>query len=118
MNVLLLYPEFPDTFWSYKHALSFVGKKATFPPLGLLTVAAMLPEQWGRRLVDMNIRSLRQQDLAWADLVFVGGMMIQKEAAKRVIRRCKDALLTVVAGGPVFFSEHEEVLYLGLFLAD
>ena len=108
MNILLLYPEFPDTFWSYKHALSFVGKKATFPPLGLLTVAAMLPVQWDRRLVDMNVRSLRNQDLAWADLVFIGGMMIQKESAKRAISRCKEASLTVVAGGPLFTMEPEE----------
>ena len=64
MNVLLLYPEFPDTFWSFKHALKFIRKKASRPPLGLLTVAAMLPENWLKRLVDVNVRKLRDQDLA------------------------------------------------------
>ena len=67
MNVLLVYPEFPDTFWSFKHALKFVRKRASLPPLGLLTVAAMLPADWAMRLVDMNVRSLRAKDLAWAD---------------------------------------------------
>lgn len=56
MNILLLYPEFPDTFWSFKHALKFVRKKASLPPLGLLTVASMLPPAWQRRLVDLNVR--------------------------------------------------------------
>src|SRR5512136_2053042 len=75
MNVLLLYPEFPDTFWSFKHALKFIRKRASLPPLGLLTVAAMLPGAWGKRLVDVNVRKLREPDLAWADVVFVSGMM-------------------------------------------
>ncbi|MFH1008451.1 MAG: B12-binding domain-containing radical SAM protein, partial [Candidatus Latescibacterota bacterium] len=67
MNILLLYPEFPDTFWSFKHALKFVRKKAASPPLGLLTVAAMLPSEWGKRLVDVNVVRLTEKDLAWAD---------------------------------------------------
>ena len=73
MNILLLYPKIPDTFWSFSYALSFIGKKAAFPPLGLLTVAALLPEQWEKRLVDMNVERLRDRDLVWADIVFVGG---------------------------------------------
>jgi len=107
MNVLLLYPEFPDTFWSFKHALSFVGKKASLPPLGLLTVAAMLPAGWGKRLVDLNVRALRNDDLAWADCVFISAMIVQRDAARRLIARCKAAGLTVVAGGPLFQNEHE-----------
>jgi len=78
MNVLLLYPEFPDTFWSMKHALKFVRKRASLPPLGLLTVAAMLPADWDARLVDVNVRSLKAKDLDWADLVFVSAMIAQR----------------------------------------
>jgi len=106
MNVLLAYPEFPDTFWSFKHALKFVHKRASSPPLGLLTVAAMLPNEWGKRLVDLNVRRLRKKDLVWADIVFVGAMAIQEESAREVISRAKDAGLTVVAGGPLFSIEH------------
>ncbi len=107
MNILLLYPEFPDTFWSYKHALRFVGKKATFPPLGLLTVAGLLPEDWGKRLVDLNVGKLHEQDLAWADYAFIGGMTVQKASAQRLIARCKAFGLPVVAGGPLFTMEPE-----------
>lgn len=107
MNVLMLYPEFPETFWSLKHALRFVRKRAVIPPLGLLTVAAMLPQQWNKRLVDLNIRSLSNADLAWAELVMISGMVVQRESAKALIARCKSAGLTVVAGGPLFTSEYE-----------
>ena len=108
MNILLLYPEFPDTFWSYKHALRFVGKQASLPPLGLLTIAGLLPTSWNKRLVDLNVRRLKSRDLAWADTVFISGMVIQKSAARRLIDRCKAAGLTVVAGGPLFTMDHEE----------
>ena len=108
MNILLIYPEFPDTFWSYKHALRFVGKSASLPPLGLLTVAGLLPERWKKRLIDLNVTKLRERDLGWADCVFISGMVIQKKAAHRIIKRCKAAGLTVVAGGPLFTMDHEE----------
>ncbi len=108
MNVLLLYPEFPDTFWSFKHALKFVRKKAASPPLGLLTVAAMLPPEWEKRLVDVNVAKLTEKDLAWADYAFISGMVVQKESARQLIARCKEVGLTVVAGGPLFTSEHEQ----------
>ena len=108
MKVLLLYPEFPDTFWSFKHALAFVGKKAALPPLGLLTVAAMLPRQWEQRLVDLNVRRLRDKDLDWADYVFISAMAIQRDAARRLIARCKAAGVPIVAGGPLFQYEHQE----------
>ncbi len=68
MNVILVYPKFPETFWSFKYALSFIGKKAAFPPLGLLTVASLLPADWSKRLVDLNVESLKDKDLAWADM--------------------------------------------------
>ena len=107
MNILLLYPEFPDTFWSFKHALKFVRKKASLPPLGLLTVSAMLPEQWHRKLVDLNVSKLTQKDIEWADIALVSAMGVQKESAKQIIARCKNAGLRVVAGGPLFTSEPE-----------
>ncbi len=108
MKVLLLYPEFPDTFWSFKHALKFIRKKASLPPLGLLTVAAMLPQEWGKRLVDVNVRKLREQDLAWADIVFISGMIAQRDSAHELIARCRAAGKIVVAGGPLFSIEHEQ----------
>jgi radical SAM superfamily enzyme YgiQ (UPF0313 family) len=108
MNILLIYPEFPDTFWSFKHALDFVGKRSALPPLGLLTVAAMLPPDWLKRLVDTNVRELTDTDLAWAECVFISAMVVQRESARKIIARCKAAGVRIVAGGPLFTSEHEQ----------
>jgi len=108
MNILLVYPEFPDTFWSFKHALKFIRKRASMPPLGLLTVAAMLPVEWRKRLVDANVTKLADADLAWADYVFVSAMTVQRESARQIIARCKAAGLPVVAGGPLFMGEYEQ----------
>jgi radical SAM superfamily enzyme YgiQ (UPF0313 family) len=105
---LLIYPEVPATFWSFKHALRFIGRKASSPPLGLLTVAAMLPPEWAVRLVDTTVRKLTDAHLAWADCAFVSGMIVQRESAHEVIARCKAANIRVVAGGPLFTSEHED----------
>jgi radical SAM superfamily enzyme YgiQ (UPF0313 family) len=107
MKVLLLYPEFPDTFWSFRHALKFIRKKAASPPLGLLTVAALLPAEWPKRLVDLSVTGLTDGDLAWADWAMISAMAVQQDAARRLIARCKAAGLTVVAGGPLFTAEHE-----------
>ena len=85
MKILLIYPYFPDTFWSFKHALKFILKKASSPPLGLLTVAAMLPAEWEKKLIDMNVSSLEDEDLKWADLVLISAMAIQKESVKKII---------------------------------
>jgi radical SAM superfamily enzyme YgiQ (UPF0313 family) len=106
MNILLVYPEFPDTFWSFKHALRFVRRKSSSPPLGLLTVAAMLPPTWSKRLVDVNVTQLTSEDLAWADFAFVSGMAVQRESARQIIARCREAGVRVVAGGPLFTVEH------------
>lgn len=108
MKILLVYPKYPDTFWSFKHALKFISKKAAFPPLGLLTVAAMLPKKWEKKLVDMNVSDLKDKDIAWADYVFIGAMITQKESVKEVIKRCKDLGVTIVAGGPLFTTGSEE----------
>src|SRR3990172_5533334 len=98
MNILLLNPEYPDTFWSFKHALKFISKKAAYPPLGLLTVAAMLPTEWSKRLVDMNLEALEDGALEWADYVFLGGMSVQRKSAEEVIARCKALGKRIVAG--------------------
>src|SRR3984893_5174932 len=100
MRVLLVYPEFPDTYWSFKHALSFEGKRSAFPPLGLLTVSAMLPESWERRLVDMNVSRLRQSDVEWADVVFASAMIVQQDSLKSVVKMSKSLGKRVVVGGP------------------
>ncbi len=105
LRILLVYPEFPDTFWSFKHALKFIRKKAGAPPLGLMTVAAMLPPGWEKRLVDLNVTKLTDKDLKWADYVFVSAMVVQRESAHAVIQRCKSAGVKVVAGGPLFTME-------------
>jgi radical SAM superfamily enzyme YgiQ (UPF0313 family) len=107
MRILLLYPEFPDTFWSFKHALRFVLKRASFPPLGLLTVAAMLPPEWELKLVDMNIVKLEQRDIEWADYVFVSAMVAQRDSTIEVLNRCREHGSKIVAGGPLFLGEHE-----------
>ena len=100
MNALLIYPEFPDTYWSFRHALRFIGKKSAFPPLGLLTISAMLPRSWNRLLIDMNVRPLTTASLKWADVVFASAMYVQKESLKAVIGACNAQGKTVVVGGP------------------
>jgi radical SAM superfamily enzyme YgiQ (UPF0313 family) len=108
MKILLVYPQYPDTFWSFKHALKFVSKKAAFPPLGLLTVAAMLPGQWEKKLVDMNVTRLTDGDVKWADYVFISAMVVQQNSVKEVIARCKRLNIRVVAGGPLFTTGYED----------
>jgi radical SAM superfamily enzyme YgiQ (UPF0313 family) len=117
-KILLIYPEYPDTFWSFKHALKFVSKKAAFPPLGLLTVAAMLPAEWELKLVDMNTGRLSDNDIKWADMVFISAMVVQKDSAKIAINRCKKLGATVVAGGPLFTTQHEDFPGVDHFVLD
>jgi len=108
MNILLVYPKYPNTFWSFKHALRFIAKKALHPPLGLLTIAAMLPKEWEKRLIDMNTDAVQDRDLSWADYVFIGGMAIQRESAKELIARCKEAGVRTVGGGPLFTAAPDD----------
>ena len=102
MRTLLIYPQSPDTFWSFKYALKFIAKKALHPPLGLITVAAMLPQSWEIRLVDENVEPLKDKHLEWAECVFISAMAIQRKSVKRVIARCREKGVKVVAGGPLF----------------
>jgi len=108
LRILLVYPQYPDTFWSFKHALRFISKKASFPPLGLLTVAAMLPGEWEKRLVNMNVISLTDENIKWADYVFISAMAVQKDSVKEVISRCQNLGAKVVAGGPLFTTGYDE----------
>lgn len=108
MKILLVYPRYPDTFWSFRYAMKFISRKASFPPLGLLTVAAMLPEPWEKRLIDMNVRPLVDGDLQWADYVFISAMTIQRGSTREVIERCRQLGVKTVAGGPLFTACHED----------
>jgi radical SAM superfamily enzyme YgiQ (UPF0313 family) len=108
MKILLVYPEFPDTFWSFKHALQFVRKSSSNPPLGLVTIAAMSPANWEKRLVDMNVEKLTDKDIQWADIVFISAMIIQRESTHKAAQRIKAAGKTIVAGGPMFTGEWQD----------
>jgi len=130
MKILLVYPEYPDTFWSFKHALKFISKKASNPPLGLLTIAPLLPGDWERKLIDLNVEKLKTKDILWADLIFIGAMSAQIKSTFEVIHRCKLLGKTIVAGGPLFTEDYEKFeevdhlvlneaeITLPLFLAD
>jgi radical SAM superfamily enzyme YgiQ (UPF0313 family) len=105
MNILLVSPRTPETYWSFCHVLRMTGKKAAFPPLGLLTVAAMLPGRWNLRLIDMNVSRLRDADLAWADAVFVSAMIVHEQSARTVMARSRAMGKPIVAGGPLFTTD-------------
>ena len=109
MRILLINPEFPDTYWSFRHALPFEGKRSAFPPLGLLTVSALLPASWERKLVDLNVRSLKSSDIDWADMVFATAMLVQKDSLRQVVQRCKARGKRVVIGGPYITTTIEDL---------
>ncbi|HEY0380456.1 MAG TPA: B12-binding domain-containing radical SAM protein [Pyrinomonadaceae bacterium] len=109
LKALLVYPEFPNTYWSFKHALPFAGKRSAYPPLGLLTLSAMLPATWEKRLVDMNVRRLKDADLQWADIVFASAMIVQQDSLRGVIDRCKALGVRVAVGGPFVSTGMEHV---------
>ncbi len=108
MKILMIYPKFPDTFWSYNHALRFTRRKASTPPLGLLTVAAMLPAEWEKKVIDMNAEPLKDEHLDWADMAFISAMSVQNKSTHEVIQRCKNHGLKVVAGGPLFIGLEDQ----------
>jgi len=116
LKILLVYPRDPDSFWSFRHVLRFLAKKSAFPPLGLLTVAAMLPPEWQLRLVDTNVRALEDSDIAWADWVMLSGMIVHKESARALARRCATAGRPVIAGGPLFTTGHLDFPEIGHFV--
>jgi radical SAM superfamily enzyme YgiQ (UPF0313 family) len=116
MNILLVYPKYPDSYWSFKHALRFISKKAAAPPLGLITVSAMLPKTWQKRLVDMNVTALLTRDIEWADYVFLSAMYIQKESVNHIIEECLKYKVKIVAGGPLFTQEFENYRQIDHFI--
>lgn len=118
MKLLMLYPKYPNTFWSFKNVLNYTKKKALLPPLGLLTVAAMLPEEWEKKLVDLNITNLKTRDIIWADIIFISGMIVQKKNAKTLIDRCKKLGKKIVAGGPLFTTGYEDFENVDHFVLD
>jgi radical SAM superfamily enzyme YgiQ (UPF0313 family) len=107
MNALLIYPEWPDTYWSFKHALQFEGTRSAYPPLGLLTVSSLLPKDWNKRLVDTNVRRLTEADLKWADIALFSGMLIHKKELLDTLDRCRARGLRTIIGGPVASSVEE-----------
>ena len=109
MKVLLVYPQYPDTFWSFRHALKFTPRKALNTPLGVLTIAAMLPTDWEKKAIDMNVSRLHDKDIEWADYVFVSAMIAQQKSAREVVDRCKKLNKKVVGGGPLFTTGHKEL---------
>ncbi len=115
IKALFVYPQIPATFWGFKYALKFVSKKAASPPLGLLTIAAMVPEAWEKKFVDMNVSRLKDKHLRWADYVFISGMVLQRRSAREIIDRCKKFDVKIIAGGPLFtieYSDFDDVDYL------
>ncbi|MFC1729703.1 B12-binding domain-containing radical SAM protein [candidate division KSB1 bacterium] len=116
MNVLLVYPQYPDTFWSFKHALRFISKKAAVPPLGLITVSAMLPATWQKKLVDLNVSALLPRDIVWADYVFISAMYVQKESVDKIIEECIKHKVKIVAGGPLFTQEFNNYPQINHFI--
>jgi len=116
MNILLIYPQCPDSFWGFKHAMKFISKKAAIPPLGLITVSAMLPETWQKKLVDLNIAILQENDVRWADYIFISAMYIQKESVNRILSICKKHHKKIVAGGPLFTQEYKNYPMIDHFI--
>ena len=109
-RILLIYPEIPqNTFWSYSYSLPFINKKSSIAPLGLITLASLFPPQYELKLIDMNVKALKDKDLKWADAVFISAMIVQKESFINVVERCKQYALIVVAGGPYPTSSCEEI---------
>lgn len=108
MKILLVSPEYPDTYWGFRHALRLISKKAAVPPLGLITVSAMMPESWNKKLIDLNVSKLRDSDILAADYVFISAMHIQKDSVTQIVCQCKKLGVKVVAGGPLFTSEYQQ----------
>jgi radical SAM superfamily enzyme YgiQ (UPF0313 family) len=114
MKILFVYPKYPATYWSFSGVLNYIDKKAIFPPLGLLTIASMIPEGWEKKLVDVNVSALKDDDIEWADMVFISAMIVQKEDAITILERCKKANKIVVAGGPIFTTNSEDFEQYGV----
>ena len=118
MRVLLLYPEFPQSFWSFEKTLALVGKKALLPPLGLITVAGLLPKEWEYKLVDRNIRQVTAAEWQWAELVVISGMIVQKDDFLKGIEDAHARGKKVAVGGPYATSMPEDVAAADYLILD
>lgn len=116
MRILMVYPEFPDTFWSFRHALKFINKKINNPPLGLMTISALLPVDWEKRLIDTNITTLTDEAIQWADLVFLSAMDVQRQSVKNIVNHVKRFNKKIIAGGPLFTGEYEDFPQIDTFV--
>jgi len=116
MNILLVYPKIPSTFWSFEGALKIISKKSAEPPLGLITIAAMLPQFWKLKLVDMNVTELIDRDIKWADFIFLSGMNVQLNSFRDVIKRSNLLGTKLVAGGPLATTQHQDFLGVDHFV--
>jgi radical SAM superfamily enzyme YgiQ (UPF0313 family) len=112
-NILLIYPQLPRSFWSFPEIIRLSGKKSMMPPAGLLTLASLMPESWSPRLVDCNVRPIREDDWKWADLVMVSAMLVQREEMLDIVAEAKKRGKTVVVGGPYPTSSPEEAFAAG-----
>jgi radical SAM superfamily enzyme YgiQ (UPF0313 family) len=110
--VLLLYPKNPETFWSFEHVVRFVSKKCAFPPLGLLTIAAMLPREWELEFVDLNVDRLHDAQIERADYVMISAMIVHRDSVRELLARCRAKGKAVIAGGPLFTTGHEEFAHV------
>ena len=117
-KILMVYPKIPTTYWSFDHALPFIGKKSSLPPLGLITVAAMLPPNYEVRLIDLNVTTLERADIEEADIVFVSAMIVQKQSFEEIIALCGECDRPVVAGGPYPISSYREIEGVDFFVLD
>jgi radical SAM superfamily enzyme YgiQ (UPF0313 family) len=116
-NILLVYPKVPsNTYWSFKCALKFIRKKSAMPPLGLLTIAALFPDKYNLKLIDLNVAPLNESDIHWADAIFISAMIVQQDSMREVIRRCKRVGKIIVAGGPFPTSNHQDIAGVDHFL--
>lgn len=116
MNILLLYPEMPETFWSMKYLMKMISKKSSYPPLGLLTVSKLLPGEWSKKLVDLNVTFLKPSDVEWADCIFISAMNVQTEYVHKAIKYCKSFNKKIAAGGPLFTHEYEKFPEVDYFI--
>jgi radical SAM superfamily enzyme YgiQ (UPF0313 family) len=107
MKILLVYPEMPDTFYAMKHFMKVIGKKAAYPPLGLLTIASLFPHDWEKKLIDLNIKQVSDKELLWADYVFLSAMNVQEDSAREIINRCNKLGVKIVGGGTLFTHEYD-----------
>jgi radical SAM superfamily enzyme YgiQ (UPF0313 family) len=105
IKVLMIWPRFPASFWSFAKIMEILPKRAIHPPLGLLTVAALCPKTWELRLIDRSVEDLRESDLEWADLVMVSGMHVQKHDIHGLLRRARALGKRTMIGGPYASSE-------------